>query len=87
MREILSHQDHKYKRNPVHYACMSKYSNCFKTLEMLLDLRLDEVPAQDQFIVLFRKLQIFEIPEETFDPRRCMGVLGELKKFMRLKDF
>lgn len=66
---------------------MSKYTKCFKTLESLLDIRMDKCPGQDAFLKMFAELSKFEIPEETFDPRRCIGILDELKKYMRAIDY
>lgn len=78
-RELLTKQDEKYMRNPIHYAAMSKFTNSFKTLEAILDLQFDKVPGFETFNKLFTCLQQFEMPEETFDARRCASVLDDFK--------
>lgn len=41
------------KRNPIHYAAMSKFTNSFKTLEAILDIDIDYVPGFDSFNELY----------------------------------
>ena len=86
-REILTHQDSRAKRNPIHYAAMSKFTNSFKTLEAILDIDFDIVPGYKAFADLYMQLQGFEAADETFDPRRCHSVLQEFKRLMRPQDF
>ncbi len=86
-REIPTRQDEKYQRNPIHYAAMSKFTNSFKTLEAILSLDIDTVPGFDTFNKLFSQLQTFEMPDETFDSRRCASVLDDFKRFMKPRDF
>lgn len=74
-RDILTLQDEKYKRNPIHYAAMAKGTNSLKTLEAILNIDIDEVPGFKQFYEMFNQVQSFELPEETFDPRRSDNVL------------
>jgi len=86
-RDILTFQDEKYRRNPIHYAAMAKGTNSLKTVEAMLDIDIDRVPGFDSFFSLFRDLQGFELPEETFDPRRSASVLAEFKQLMRPAEF
>lgn len=86
-RDILTFQDEKYRRNPIHYAAMAKGTNSLKTIEAMLDIDIDRVPGFDSFFSLFRDLQGFEMPEETFDPRRSASVLAEFKQLMRPAEF
>lgn len=44
-RDILTLQDEKYKRNPIHYAAMAKGTNSLRTLEAILDVDIDNVPG------------------------------------------
>lgn len=46
-RDILTCQDEKFKRNPIHYAAMAKGTNSLKTLEAILDIDIDRVPGFD----------------------------------------
>ena len=86
-RDILTLQDEKHKRNPIHYAAMAKGTNSLKTLEAILDIDVDQVPGFGQFFDLFTQLQCFELAEETFDPRRSANVLLEFKQLMRPSEF
>lgn len=48
-RDILTLQDEKYKRNPIHYAAMAKGTNSLKTLEAMLDIDIDSVAGFNVF--------------------------------------
>lgn len=54
-RSILSHQD-SHRRNPIHYGAMSKFTKCYKCLEALLKIDIDNVEGYDQFLSLFFEL-------------------------------
>jgi hypothetical protein len=41
------------KRNPIHYAAMSKTTKSFKTLEAMLDIDFEHVPDFDSFIDMY----------------------------------
>lgn len=45
------------KRNPLHYAAMSKFTKSLKTLESILDIQIDKVPGYDEFLKLYFQLQ------------------------------
>lgn len=72
-----------FRRNPIHYAAMSKFTKCFKCIEALLNIDIDHVEGYDQFLTLFFELQLLEVSEERkFDPRKYVGVLAEFKHLM-----
>jgi hypothetical protein len=76
-RQILTVQD-KVQRNPVHYGAMSKFTKCYKTVEALLTIEIDEVPGLKDFNDLFFQLQELEnASESSFDPRKYKNVLKE----------
>jgi hypothetical protein len=52
-REVLTLQDTVMKRNPIHYAAMSKFTNSFKTMEAILDIEMDNVPGFESFLDLY----------------------------------
>mgnify|MGYP001012187648 CR=1 FL=1 len=52
-REILTCQDSKNGRNPVHFACMSKFTKCLKTLEAMLTIDIENVPGFKDFTQLY----------------------------------
>ena len=50
-----------YRRNPIHYAAMSKFTKCFKCVEALLNFDLEaDAEGYDDFIKLFFELQLLE---------------------------
>lgn len=57
MRGILCQQDQPFRRNPIHYAAMSKYTKCFKCVEALLSIDLEaDVEGYQEFVKLFFEL-------------------------------
>jgi len=75
MEQILTKQD-MHRRNPTHYAAMSKFTKCFKCLEALLHIDFDGVQGYDQFLGYFFELQLLEVSEERkFDPRKYNNIL------------
>ena len=86
-RQALCQQDN-HRRNPLHYAAMSKFTKCFKCVEALLRLDADSVAGYDQFLQLFFELQLLEVAEERlFDPRKYVHVLAEFKHLMAPREF
>ncbi len=86
-RQILCQSD-EHKRNPIHYAAMSKFTKCFKCMEALLDIRIDGVEGYDEFLGLFFELQMLEISEERkFDPRKYNGILAEFKHLLSVREY
>lgn len=51
-RQILTQQD-IYKRTPLHYGAMNKFTKCAKTLEAIFAIDIDIVPEFEDFIHLF----------------------------------
>ena len=94
LRLILCQQD-LHRRNPIHYAAMSKYTKCFKCIEALLKIDVNQVEGYDEFLHLFFELQLLETTDERkFDPRKYTNILSEFQHLMDpheynsvLKDF
>jgi hypothetical protein len=84
LRQVLTQQDQPFRRNPIHYGAMSKYTKCFKTIEALLNIDMEEDPENyDEFLKLFFELQLLETSEERkFDPRKYHNILSEFKHLM-----
>jgi hypothetical protein len=81
-RKILLQND-MHKRNPIHYAAMSKFTKCFKTIEALLKIDIDHIEGYDEFLRLFFELQLLETADERkFDPRKYVGILTDFKHLM-----
>lgn len=86
-RQILCQQD-SHKRNPIHYAAMSKFTKCFKCIEALLKIDIDNIEGYDQFLNLFFELQLLENADERkFDPRKYNGILSEFKHLLEPKEY
>ena len=86
-RQILTQQD-EHKRNPIHYGAMSKFTKCYKTLEAILNINIDLVPATDDFLKLFFQILELESKEDMkFDPRKYKNVLSEFKHLLSQEDY
>ena len=86
-RQILSQKD-KINRNPLHYGAMSKFTQCYKTLDALLSIDIEDVPGTNFFIENFFKVQELENNEESnFDPRKYKDVLNEFRHLLSPKNF
>jgi ankyrin repeat protein len=86
-RQILCQQD-KFRRNCIHYGAMSKFTKSCKTIEAILSIELDNVPATKEFNSLFFELQELESKEDAkFDPRKYKDVLGEFKHLLSHNDY
>ena len=69
-RQILMQQDVN-KRTALHYGAMSKFTKCYKALEAMLSIDVDEIVAQGfDFVHLYQQVQDQDTKEEArFDPR------------------
>jgi len=63
-RQILATED-QFGRNPIHYAAMSKYTKCFKTLEALMSIDIDSAPDYYNFLDHFFSMQVLETHDST----------------------
>ena len=74
---------------------MSKFTKCFKCIEALLKIDINNIEGYDQFLDLFFELQLLETSDERkFDPRKYTNILTEFQHLMDpheynsvLKDF
>lgn len=86
-RQILTQQD-QFKRNPIHYGAMSKFTKCFKTVEAILNIDIDLVPNTEDFQKLFFQIQDLESKEDMkFDPRKYKHVLAEFQHLLSPADY
>ena len=87
-RQILMQQDAN-KRTPLHYGAMSKFTKCYKALEAMLSIDVDEIVAQGfDFVHLFQQVQDLDTKEEArFDPRKYKNVLEEFKHLLNPIDY
>ena len=76
------------RRNPIHYGAMSKYTKCFKAVEAVLCIQIDEVPNLKMFNDLFFQVQELEgAHESSFDPRKYSEILSEFKHLLSVGDY
>lgn len=70
-REILLSQD-RHMRNPLHYGAMSRFTQCFKSLKALLDIKIDFAPEYPFFEHLYFEIAALDRPDKTtpIDPRK-----------------
>ena len=87
LRQILTQQDNN-GRTPIHYGAMSKFTKCFKTLDAMLNIDLENAPDFNNFIGLFFQIQDLEnAAEQKFDPRKYKNVLSEFEHLLSPKDY
>mmetsp|Transcript_17521 Transcript_17521/g.29541 ORF Transcript_17521/g.29541 Transcript_17521/m.29541 type:complete len:244 (+) Transcript_17521:676-1407(+) len=67
---------------------MSKFTKCVGTLESILNIDIDQVPGQEQFLHLFFQIQDLESKDDAkFDPRKYKNVLKEFQHLLSLQDY
>ena len=68
---------------------MSKFTKCYKALEAILAVELDEIRAPGfDFCKLFSTVQDLDTKEEArFDPRKYRNVLDEFKHLLHPSDY
>ena len=82
-RAILCHQD-KNSRNPLHYAAMSKYTNCYRALEILLSINIDSEPDYEAFKKMYFDIAGLDDPDlkAPFDPRKTHKLIEEFEHLL-----
>jgi hypothetical protein len=68
---------------------MSKYTNCYKTLTLLLDIKIDKAPEYESFLKMFFEIGGIDDPEQkpAFDPRKTTDILKEFQHLLLPNDF
>lgn len=67
---------------------MSKHAKCYKTIETILTIEIDEVPGLKQFHDLFFQIQELENKEDSsFDPRKYKEILKEFRHLLSKEDY
>ena len=87
-REIICSKD-RLGRNSLHYAAMSKFTQSFKTLQLLLSAELGNQPEYSAFLKLFFEVGGLDDPQmrAPFDPRKTTGVLAEFEHLLHPREF
>ena len=87
-RAILCTQD-KFNRNPLHYAAMSKYTNCYRALQSILSISIDSEPEYESFRKTFFDVSGLDEPDlhAPFDPRKTHRLLDEFEHLLSPKVF
>lgn len=91
-RSALTQLD-SHGRNPLHYAALSKFTWCFKTVETILEV--EKLTGINEFVQDVKELQDLEWKSErSWDPKKCLHVLEDVKAMLplhlyqsKLKDF
>lgn len=73
------------RRNPLHYAALSKFTWCFKTAETLLSP--PKVDDFDGFLEFFKTLQNLSSNPKKIDPRRYVDVLEEVQSIIGPQEY
>jgi hypothetical protein len=76
-------------RNPLHYAAMSRYTCCFKTLKALLHVDIDNEPEYPFFEHLYFEIAALDRADHTtpIDPRKTANLISEFCHLLDPKDF
>lgn len=87
-RSILCQKD-KNGRNPLHYAAMSKFTNSYRALQVLLDINLDSEPGYDSFKKLYFEIAGLDDPDQKvpFDPRKTHKLIDEFEHLLAPREF
>lgn len=87
-KEILTSQD-KHMRSPLHYAAMSKFTLCFKSLQALLEININSEPEYSFFEHLYFEIAALDRPDKTtpMDPRKSANLIAEFEHLLDPKEF
>ena len=87
-RAILEKQDMN-GRNPLHYAAMSKYTKCFSTMKILLDIGVDNEPGYDDFLTNYFEIGSLDSSEgrAPIDPRKSSNIIREFEHLLEKTEF
>jgi ankyrin repeat protein len=87
-RSILCHRD-KHGRNPLHYCAMSKFTKCYKTLSLLLNIKIDDAPEYADFLKMYFEIGGLDDPDQrpAFDPRKTHDLIDEFEHLLLPKEF
>ena len=76
-RFILMHQD-TYKRTGLHYLALSRYTWCFKALEVLVT----ELQGQDSFASCLKEISSLLSPSTPCNPEKYFSVLKDVSELL-----
>jgi len=77
-RQILLQQDVN-GRGPLHYAAMSKYTNCYRCVTGLLEIDINAEPDYENFLTKYFEIGALDSPDgrSPFDPRRSSLIVKD----------
>ena len=76
-------------RNPLHYAAMSKYTKCFCSMQILLDISIDNEPEYDAFLKRYFEIGALDSKEgrAPIDPRKSSLLIKEFEHLLDENEF
>jgi len=76
-------------RNPLHYAAMSKFTLCYKSIQALLDIQIDNEPEYPFFEHLYFEIAALDRADHKtpIDPRKSACLIAEFEHLLDPKDF
>ena len=82
-RQILLTQDQN-GRGPLHYAAMSKYTNCYRCVQALLEIDVNNEPDYDAFLRKYFEIGALDSPNgrAPFDPRKSSLVIKDFEHLL-----
>jgi hypothetical protein len=71
---------------------MSKFTTCYKFLQALLSINIDNAPGYDDFLHLYFELSVLGVNKgetsSTFiDPRKSQNLIGEFEHLLEAGEF
>jgi hypothetical protein len=68
---------------------MSKFTKCFKTLSLLLDIKIGNEPEYDAFLKMYFEIAGLDDPDmkPAFDPRKTNNLISEFEHLLLPKEF
>ena len=87
-RQILHKQDLN-GRNPLHYAAMSKYTNCYRCVTALLNCSVHEEPDYEAFLRNYFEIGALDRPDgrAPFDPRKSSTIIKDFEHLLEPTEF
>ena len=82
-RQILLTQDQN-GRGPLHYAAMSKYTNCYRCVQALLEIDVNNEPDYEAFLRKYFEIGALDSPNgrAPFDPRKSSLVIKDFEHLL-----
>ena len=71
---------------------MSKFTSCYRALQVLITIDIDKEPDYEKFLNLYQELSVLgankgDTSTTTFDPRKSQNLVGEFEHLLNPQEF